>query len=112
MEGGDIRTWRTGQPALTSMVELISPRGLRLHSSTAVAVDTVLRGRSPAAQLRYKTPGGRYIAQLEMASPKGPRGSNNNGGDGPGDDQTAQLQGFMRQLRARANWEVTRQAGL
>ena len=75
-------------------------------------------GRTPAAQLRYRTPEGKLIAQLELASPddqgtrKRERDDQRRAERAGVHEELAKLHGFMRQLRARANWEVSMQAGL
>ena len=43
MEGGSLQSRRIKNPPFTSLVELISPLGLRFHSNTAIAVDSTLQ---------------------------------------------------------------------
>ncbi|MCJ1425792.1 hypothetical protein MMC29_003692 [Sticta canariensis] len=79
----------------------------------AIAVDTVLSEGSPAAHLRYKTPEGKFIAQQELlCTAVVQKGGDEEIQAEQEERDLAQMHGFMRQLRARANWEESRQAGL
>ncbi|KAL4443459.1 hypothetical protein ABPG75_011196 [Micractinium tetrahymenae] len=77
--GKKTRTERQGEPAFSTLVEVLSRNRWRVHMSVAKSVDSILAGREPVTQLRWVEPDGRMMVRLE-GQPEGRPGGGGAGG--------------------------------
>lgn len=59
------RTERAGTPTFSAVIEMLAPAQLRIYDDTAKAVDALLRGETPASQLRTRCQDGRLLVQMQ-----------------------------------------------
>lgn len=63
--GSKTRTERQGDPAFSTLVEVVERNKWRVHMNVARSMDAILAGREPTTQLRWVEPDGRMMVRLE-----------------------------------------------